>query len=78
MLYQAWQQLVERTQDLETMLAITRLLERAGAQQLTAVLGDAATGVRLDALLAGNRLEMLRARLAPETSSCPFVCNAGA
>jgi DNA-binding LacI/PurR family transcriptional regulator/anti-anti-sigma regulatory factor len=68
-LYQAWQQLVERTQDLETMLAITRLLEDAGAQQLTAVLGDDATVARLDALLAGNRLEMLRARLAPETSS---------
>ena len=68
-LYQAWQQLIEHTQDLETLLAITRLLEHAGTQQLTAVLGDAAAGVRLDGLLAGNRLEMLRARLAPETSS---------
>jgi anti-anti-sigma regulatory factor len=67
-LHQAWQQIIERTQDLETLLAILRLLENAGARQLAAVLDDAAAGVRLEALLACNRLEMLRARLAPETS----------
>lgn len=68
-LHQAWQQIVERTKDLETLLAIVRLLENAGTRQLAAVLDDAAAGVRLDALLACNRLEMLRARLAPETSA---------
>jgi DNA-binding LacI/PurR family transcriptional regulator/anti-anti-sigma regulatory factor len=67
-LYQARQQLVERTQDLETLLAIMRLLEQAGARQL-ALAPDDAAAIRIDTLLAVTRLEMLRARLAPETAA---------
>jgi DNA-binding LacI/PurR family transcriptional regulator/anti-anti-sigma regulatory factor len=67
-LYQAWQQIVERTQDLETLLAIMRLVEQAGARQL-ALAPDEAAAVRLDTLLAVTRLELLRARLAPETAA---------
>jgi DNA-binding LacI/PurR family transcriptional regulator/anti-anti-sigma regulatory factor len=66
-LYEAWQQIVERTQDLETLLAIMRLLEHAGMRQLAAAPGDQAAATRLEILFAASRLEMLRARLAPET-----------
>jgi len=66
-LYQAWQEVVKLTESLETILAMLKLLEEAGARQLAGTPGDAAAQARLETVLARLRLEMLRARLTAET-----------
>ena len=66
-LHQAWQQIVALTEDLEILLAILASLEDAAAQQLARMPADSDVQARLESLFARARLEMLRARLAPET-----------
>jgi DNA-binding LacI/PurR family transcriptional regulator/anti-anti-sigma regulatory factor len=66
-LYQAWSEAVKLTESLETLLALAEMLETAGVRQLTAK-PDAAARERVEALFRRSRLEMLRARLAPETT----------
>jgi DNA-binding LacI/PurR family transcriptional regulator/anti-anti-sigma regulatory factor len=68
-LHRAWRQLVAMTENLEVLLAILQALEDAGARQLAGVSADAAAPERLGSLFARVRLEMLRARLAPETNA---------
>jgi DNA-binding LacI/PurR family transcriptional regulator/anti-anti-sigma regulatory factor len=68
-LNQAWQQAVALTQSLETILAILKLLEEAGARQLATLADSVTARERLEALVARLRLEMLRARLATETTA---------
>lgn len=66
-LFQAWRQAVELTQSLETLLAALRLLEEIGAWQLSARGGDPGARGRLTAFGDGASLELMRARLAPES-----------
>jgi anti-anti-sigma regulatory factor len=66
-LYQAWREAVNLTESLETLLTLVDLLEAAGARRLAAA-PDAAAHERVTALFKRSRLEMLRARLAPETA----------
>jgi len=66
-LYAAWQQVVELTENLEVLLAILALLEDAGARQLAGAPADPDARARLDSLFVRARVEMLRARLTPET-----------
>jgi anti-anti-sigma regulatory factor len=66
-LHQAWREAVKLTESLETLLALAELLEAAGARQLAAT-PDAAAQERVEALFRRARLEMLRARLAPEAA----------
>jgi DNA-binding LacI/PurR family transcriptional regulator/anti-anti-sigma regulatory factor len=65
-LYQAWSEAVKLTESLEALLTLAELLETAGARQLAAA-PDSASHERVQALFRLARLEMLRARLAPET-----------
>jgi anti-anti-sigma regulatory factor len=66
-LHQAWQQIVALTENLEVLLGILTLLEEAGARQLASMPSDPDARARLGSLFVRARLEMLRARLAPET-----------
>jgi PAS domain S-box-containing protein len=66
-LERAWQQGILLTVDLDTLSAMIKLLERAGAQRLGAVPQDAAASSRLEVFVDRARLEMLRARVAIET-----------
>jgi DNA-binding LacI/PurR family transcriptional regulator/anti-anti-sigma regulatory factor len=66
-LNQAWREAVRLTENLETLLALAELLETTGGRRL-AVAPDAAAQERVQTLFRRARLEMLRARLAPETA----------
>jgi hypothetical protein len=66
-LFTAWKQFVAQNESIEAMFAILGLLERAGARRLAAESHDPSAPARLEALFAHARLEMLRARLSPET-----------
>jgi DNA-binding LacI/PurR family transcriptional regulator/anti-anti-sigma regulatory factor len=66
-LNQAWSEAVKLTESLETLLALAELLEMAGARQLAAA-PDTSAQERVQMLFRRARLEMLRARLAPETA----------
>jgi DNA-binding LacI/PurR family transcriptional regulator/anti-anti-sigma regulatory factor len=66
-LQQAWREAVSLTESLETLLTLVELLEAAGARQMAAA-PEAAAHERVAALFRRSRLEMLRARLAPETA----------
>ncbi len=66
-LQQAWREAVSLTESLETLLTLVELLEAAGARQLAAV-SEAAAHERVATFFRRSRLEMLRARLSPETA----------
>jgi DNA-binding LacI/PurR family transcriptional regulator/anti-anti-sigma regulatory factor len=66
-LYTAWKQFVALNESIEAMFAILGLLERVGARQLVVESHDPGAPARLEALFAHARLEMLRARLSPES-----------
>lgn len=66
-LFTAWKQFVAQNESIEAMFAILGLLERAGARRLAAGSHDSGAPARLETLFAHARLEMLRARLSPET-----------
>ncbi|HEX5690496.1 MAG TPA: substrate-binding domain-containing protein, partial [Roseiflexaceae bacterium] len=66
-LHEAWRQLVALTENLEVLLGILQALEDAAAQLLLDHPAEAGAHVRLDDLFMRIRLEMLRARLSPET-----------
>jgi DNA-binding LacI/PurR family transcriptional regulator/anti-anti-sigma regulatory factor len=67
-LHQAWRQFVALTENLEVLLAILAALESAAARQLD-VSADRGAPSRLQSLFEQIRMEMLRARLAPETNA---------
>jgi DNA-binding LacI/PurR family transcriptional regulator/anti-anti-sigma regulatory factor len=66
-LYTVWKQFVAQNESIEAMFAIMSLVEQVGARRLAAEPRNAEAGARLETLFAHARLEMLRARLSPET-----------
>jgi len=66
-LMEAWQEIVAVSENLEVLLAILKALENAGARQLAAS-PEAAAHAAVETFVERQRLEMLRARVAYETS----------
>jgi anti-anti-sigma regulatory factor len=63
----AWREAVRLTESLETLAALADILEAAARRRLAAA-PDVAAQERVQTLFSRSRLEMLRARLAPETA----------
>ncbi|MFL5803946.1 MAG: substrate-binding domain-containing protein [Roseiflexaceae bacterium] len=66
-LHQAWQELVAVSENLEVLLAILKALEDAGARQMVAS-PEATAHATVETFIERVRIEMLRARVAHETT----------
>jgi DNA-binding LacI/PurR family transcriptional regulator/anti-anti-sigma regulatory factor len=66
-LYDAWNELVILTESIETLISVLGLLEAAGKRQAEELTNSLVARARLEDLFSRSRLEMLRARLRPES-----------